>query len=52
MFPVRVGGLLRRVDLLGAEVGDGSLSSSVREGDLCSLLGGGRCGDLCGNGGV
>ena len=52
MFPVRVGGLLRHVDLLGAGVGDGSLSSSVGEGDLCSLLGGGRCGDLCGNGGV
>jgi hypothetical protein len=52
MFPVHVGGLLRCVDLLGARVGDGSLSSYVGEGDLCSLLGGGCCRDLCGNGGV
>ena len=52
MFPVHVGGLLRCVDLLGAGVVDSSLSSSVGEGDLCSLLGGGHCGDLCGNGGV
>ena len=46
MFPVHVGGLLRHVDLLGAGVGDGSLSSSVGEGVLCSLLGRGHCGDL------
>ena len=52
MFPVHVGGLLRHVDLLGAGVGDGSLSSSVGEGVLCSLLGGGCCRDLCGNIGI
>jgi hypothetical protein len=48
---VRVGAFFRRVDLLRAGVGDGSLISLKGDGVL-SLLYIGRCGDLCGSGGT